>query len=901
MNAELELDEHELTPVFSTRQIRTHLGADPAQPVASYRETLNWGGEQLYKLFHEGAPAEALVHARADLVDEVLRTAWLRFLPDATPDLCLIAVGGYGRKELLPHSDIDLLLLDTPHTLADNKRALERFFAFLWDIGLEVGSSVRSVEECVKLAAEDITVITNLLEARPLCGDNLLFDTLSTALTPDKLWSVQAFYRAKLEEQRQRHRKYDDTGYKLEPNVKESPGGLRDIHTVAWVAKRHFGALTLTELRDRGFLNKAECSELLAAQDFLWRTRFALHMITGRHEDRLLFDHQIEVAELFGYVDSDHNRAVEQFMQLYYRSIKSLSCLNDMLLQLFDEAILHKDENLPTRVLNARFQVRGNVIEARDDEVFRRQPQALLEIFALMQKTPDVDGIRAWTLRLIRRDLRLMDDAVRRDRHSRQLFIGLFRHGDGLTTTLRRMNRYGVLGAYMPQFERIVGHMQYDLFHTLTVDEHSLRLVRNLRRMAMPQFADELPFASEIFKRVPRPELLYIAGLMHDLAKGRGGDHSELGAVDAHRFCLDHGLTNADAALVAWLVRQHLTLSLTAQRQDISNPEIVTAFARIVGDRQRLDYLFLLTVADIRATNPALWNAWRESLLKTLYHNAARALERGLDNPVSERERVAEQHRATLALLDDSDSNIDTARIEAICARFETDYFLRHTPRELAWHLEAIAQVRISDLPLILTDTLDDQGTTVFIYMRNRDHLFALTAGVLARLGLTILDARINTTGDGYTLDSWVVMESDGLTGNNPHRNAEIGDALRKVLSDPDLRSVRVNCRPPSQLKHFDTPTTVYFSQDRVHGCTVLELVAADRPGLLALVGRVFGKHRIHIDAAKIGTIGERAEDAFFITDEQRHPIEDPKMLKRLRDELTRVLDRDNHTTSKVD
>ena len=898
MTAELELSDHETAPVFSTRRVHARLAANPDQPVASFRDTLNWGSERLYNLFHEGTPADALVHARTDLVDEVLRAAWQRFLPEQHDGLSLIAVGGYGRGELLPHSDIDLLLLNESDALSRHKTSLEGFFAFLWDIGLEVGSSVRTVADCATLAAEDITVITNLLEARPLCGDKRLFNALSDALTPDKLWPVAAFYRAKVEEQKARHRKYDDTGYKLEPNVKESPGGLRDIHTVAWVAKRHFGALTLTGLRDRGFLTKPECDELFAGQDFLWRTRFALHMITGRHEDRLLFDHQIKVAELFGYVDSDHNRAVEQFMQLYYRSIKSLSCLNDMLLQLFDEAILHKDADLPTRALNSRFQVRGDVIEARDEQIFQNHPEALLEIFSLMQKTPGINGIRAQTLRLIRRDLRHMDEAVRQDVRTRRLFIGMFRHGDGLTTTLRRMNRYGVLGRYMPLFERIVGHMQYDLFHTLTVDEHSLRLVRNLRRMAMPQFVDELPFASEVFKRVARPELLYIAGLMHDLAKGRGGDHSELGADDARQFCLDHGLSNADSDVVAWLVRHHLMMSLTAQRQDIANPEIVMEFARRVGDRPHLDYIYLLTVADIRATNPALWNSWRDSLLKDLYHSTARALERGLDNPVSEIERVAEQRRAALALLDGK--GIDMAHIETTWARFETDYFLRHTPRELAWHLEAISTVTDAELPLILVDTLDGQGTTVFIYMRDRDHLFALTAGVLARLGLSILDARINTTADDYTIDSWVVMESDGMAGNNPHRNAEIRDELRKVLSDLSLSAVTVNRRLPSRLKHFDTPTSVYFSQDGVHNCTVLEMIAGDRPGLLALVGRVFGKRGIRVDAAKIGTIGERAEDAFYITDSERRPIEDPKVLQSLREVLTRVLDHGESKTTKT-
>ncbi len=875
--------------VFSARRVRSRLRAEDVAPVTAFRDTLAWGRERLVGLFHDGAPAEALVHARALLIDEVLREIWLRFLPQDSNGIALIAVGGYGRGELLPHSDIDLLVLHDRDALDRHKSALESLFAFLWDIGLEVGSSVRTVDECVALAAGDITVITNLIEARPLSGDRKLFDALEKKLTPDHLWPVDAFFRAKVEEQEKRHAKYDGTGYKLEPNVKEGPGGLRDIHTIAWVAKRHFGAQTLGELRDRGFLTKTECDELFAGQDFLWRVRFALHMVTGRHEDRLLFDHQIKLAELFGYVDQDHNRAVEQFMQLYYRTIKALSCLNDMLLQLFDEAILHRDADTEPKALNARFQVRGDYIEARDDEVFQRYPPALIEIFSLMQKHTKIEGIRASTLRLIRRDRYLIDDEFRDDVRARALFIDLFREGNGLTHALRRMNRYGVLGRYLPVFSRVIGHMQYDLFHTLTVDEHSLYIVRNLRRMAMTRFRDELPFCSELMERIPRPEALYIAGLFHDLAKGRGGDHSELGADDAQKFCLDHGMSHADTDLVVWLVKYHLIMSLTAQRQDISSPEVVTEFARRVGERGRLDYLYLLTIADIRATNPALWNSWRASLLRDLYNGTARALERGLDNPVSETERVAEQKRAALALL--SSRGVDISRADTIWMRFEPEYFLRHSPEELAWHLPAIAATGEQDLPLVLIESLDEPSTTVFVYMRDRDHLFGIATGMLARLGLNILDARINTSADGYVLDSFVVMEGDGSPVLGGHRTAEIREGLRKVLADSSIAAIDVNRRRSQKLKHFNTPTSVHFSQDTKRGRTVLELVTADQPGLLSLVGRVFQRRGILLDAAKIATIGERAEDVFYITDRKHQPIADEDLLDDLREVLVRTFD----------
>ncbi len=887
MAAEIELSEDDSIAVFSARRVRSRLRADGGKPVAAFRETLAWGRERLVGLFHEGTPADSLVHARAHLVDEVLREAWTQFLPQADGGLALIAVGGYGRGELLPHSDIDLLVLFDEAALDAAKSRLENFFAFLWDIGLDVGSAVRSVQQCAELAATDVTVITNLTEARPLIGDLSLFTALTDAMRPEHMWPVDAFFRAKVAEQQTRHAKYDDSAYKLEPNVKESPGGLRDIHTVAWVAKRHFGASSLTELRERGFLTKTECDELFAGQDFLWRVRFALHMITGRHEDRLLFDHQNKIATLFGYEDQDRNRAVEQFMQLYYRTIKSLSCLNDMLLQLFEEAILGRGQDAEVKPLNSRFQTRNNYIEARADDIFQKAPWALIEVFALMQQHPKLEGISTGTLRLIRRDRRLIE-TVRSDVGTRERFIGMFQHGDGLTRALRRMNRYGVLGRYLPVFGQIIGHMQYDLFHTLTVDEHTLRLVRNLRRLGMERFKHELPFFSDVMAKVPRPDLLFVAGLFHDLGKGSGGDHSEVGAKEAEKFCLDHGLSHADADLVSWLVRNHLLMSLTAQRQDISNPDIVTAFAQKVGDRSRLDYLLILTVSDIRATNPALWNSWRESLLRELYHSTKRAFDRGLDNPYTLAERVAEQRRAAYAL--PTARHIDGALTDRIWGRFDADYFLRHSPAELVWHLDAIAHSSEDGLPLVLVNTLDGRGTTVFVYMRDRDHLFGLSTGVLAKLGLNILDARINTSADGYALDSFVVMESDGSPIENTHRFEEIGTALRKVLADPAISVVDVNRRRPTRLRHFDTPTTVSISQDTMRNRTMLELVCADQPGLLSLVGRVFHKRGILLDAAKIATIGERAEDVFYITDRQHQPITSDKALDELREVLTRTL-----------
>lgn len=880
--------EDEDAQVFPLEELRRRLTGGAAAPsVADYREILASGRELLYTLFREGLSATTLVHAHARFVDTVLTAAWQRFLPTAGRALALVAVGGYGRRELLPHSDVDLLILAVPNAVRTHREALAAFNAFLWDIGLEAGLSTRTVAECA-CAATDVTVMTTLLEARLLSGDPALTAQLVQALDPARLWPVADYYRAKLDEQARRHHKYDDTAYRLEPNVKEGPGGLRDVHTVGWVAKRQFDAASLAGLRDYGFLTNAEYHELIAGEDFLWRVRFALHMLAQRREDRLLFDYQVQIATLFGYEDPDRNRAVEQFMQLYYRTIKSLSRLNDLLLQSFDEAILKHNADAVARPLTANFQLRGDTIEATHDEVFRADPVALLEIFALMQATPGVNGIRAHTLRLMQRDLPRLDRTVRASPRARAAFIGLFRRGPGLTRALRRMNRYGVLGQYYPEFRRIVGLMQYDLFHTLTVDEHSLQLVRNLRRMAEPRFAHELPFQSEVFKRVEHPELLYLAGFLHDLAKGSKGDHSAVGAKNALSFCRHHGLTAAEGELVAWLVRNHLLMSLTAQRRDTSDPEVITRFATRVDTLQRLDALYLLTVADIRATNPTLWNAWRDSLLKELYHTTRRALQRGLDNPVGETERAAEQRQAVLTLV--AHEGRDPTAIAALWPRFSNDYYLRHTPRELVWQLGAIAAAREADLPLILVSVLEDRGTSVFVYMRDRDHLFALTAAVLTQLGLSILDARITTSADGYTLDTWMVQDDDGPGAANPLRNAEIRTSLRKVLADPNLASVTVNRRIPRQLRNFTTPLIVTVRQDPAAGCTLLEITAGDRPGLLAQIGRAIARRGLRIEAAKIATIGEKAEDVFFITDASHRPVTDAALLQSLRRSLRRAL-----------
>ncbi len=859
--------------------------------ISAYKACLNWGRDALYEGFTTGVAVSDLVRARAHLVDAVLCAAWQQYLGTHTEALALVAAGGYGRSELLPYSDIDLLILHGDELTAEQSSALQGFLTFLWDIGLEVGQSVRTAEDCASQAINDLTVMTNMLEARLLVGDPTLFGSMRNAIDAENIWPVDRFFAGKIKEQKERHAKFDDTAYKVEPNVKESPGGLRDIQTIAWVAKRHFDAQSLGDLVEHGFLSEQEYQELSEGQAFLWRVRFALHMLNERREDRLLFDHQMKVAKLFGYADDRHNLAVEQFMQRYYRTIKGLSCLNDLLLQLFEEAILHADDTAEPKPINRRFQSRHGFIEVTNDQVFQQTPFALLEIFYLMQQDRDLVGIRAETLRLIRRSRGLIDASFRDDIRARSFFMEILRTGDGLTRALRRMNRYGLLGRYLPAFGQVIGRMQYDLFHTLTVDEHTLFVVRNLRRMAMQRFADELPFCHEIMQRIPKPELLYLGGMFHDIAKGRGGDHSELGAVDAREFALAHGLSGYDSNLIAWLVQQHLLMSMTAQRKDISDPDVIHEFASKVGDRSRLDYLYLLTVADIRATNPNLWNSWRETLLTDLYKHTARSLERGLHDPIREQELISETQLEARKIL--QARGLSDAAIDAVWARVEPDYFRRATPQDIAWATAGIHGTSDADLPLVEVDATSQQGTTVFVYTRDEDYLFGLITGVLAQLGLTILDARLSATADQFTLDSYVVTESDGQRLQEGARLEEIRGALRKALRNPDHPPTRVRQHVPRQLKHFSVPTQVHFSLDENRQHTIMELVTADRPGLLSTVGQVFRQHKILVHAAKIGTIGERAEDVFFITTHKHKPLQDPALFNLLRHELAKALDRD--------
>ncbi|MCL4315580.1 MAG: [protein-PII] uridylyltransferase [Gammaproteobacteria bacterium] len=841
-----------------------------AAPLPAFRSALQEAHEAQRQRFLSGAPVEELLRQRAALLDELLTRAWRLHSPPA--QAALVAVGGYGRAELHPGSDIDLLILTAEDST--ETQAIERFVHFLWDIGLHVGHSVRTVAQCTEVAAHDITILTNLLEARLVEGSAPLLEAMRAALAPEHLWPADEFFKAKWEEQARRHHKYHDTAYNLEPNIKDGPGGLRDIQTITWVALRHFGSAHLHDLAAHGFLTANELRLLDEGRSFLWRIRYALHLCAGRREDRLLFDYQRALAAQFGYRDTPHQLAVEQFMQRYYRIVMELGRLNEMLLQLFQETILYAREDTEIVPLNKRFQVRNDVIEVAHPGVFKHYPFALLEIFLLLAQRPHLKGVHAATIRLIRDHRYLIDDAFRADLRCRTLFMELLREKRGIAHELRRMHRYGVLGAYIPEFGRIEGQMQHDLFHVYTVDEHTLFLVRNLRRFALPEFAHELPLCSEIFQQLPKPELLYLAGLFHDIAKGRGGDHSELGAEDATQFCLRHGLSAYDAHMVAWLVKHHLILSRTAQREDISDPQVINAFAARIGDSTRLDYLYLLTAADIRATNPGLWTGWKGALLTELYLATRRALARGLENPLAQAERIEETKREARQLL--AQHGVDEAALQALWLDAGEDYFLRYSADEIAWHTQSILAAP-ADKPLTLMRQRSSGGSELFIYTPDRDYLFATITGALDQLGLNVHDARIATTRNGHTLNTFIVLEESGAAIESAARTGEIITALKQQLLQPAAPGAPATRRTRRQLKHFPIPTQITFDQDARNQRTVMEVITADRPGLLAKVGKAFMECGIRLQNAKIATLGARAEDIFYITNRDNQPLDNDR------------------------
>ncbi|MBU3069636.1 [protein-PII] uridylyltransferase [Aestuariicella sp. G3-2] len=880
-------------PLFSFDQsrFRSDLAQANGKIIPLFKNALNAANVQLDTRFEEGEDIRSLIYERAQIMDCILHYAWHQF--SWSDQVSLIAVGGYGRGELHPKSDIDLLLLMEEEQPEDLESA-QNLLLLLWDIGLDIGHSVRTLTQCAEIAKEDITVVTNLLECRTIVGSDRPCLKLQKLTQPENMWPADEFFKAKKEEQLARHNKYDNTEYNLEPNIKNAPGGLRDIQTIAWVAKRYFGVRTLNQLAGKDFFTEEEFALLQSGEEFLWKVRYGLHKLAKRPEERLLFDHQRELAKEFGYKDCDSGLAVEQFMHRYYRVVMSLGELNDVLLNFLDETVLNASDQAAITPINDRFQLRDNYIEVTHNAVFLQEPSALLEIFVIMGNNPDINGVRPETIRLLREHRELIDDNFRNDPKNTQLFVDLLKCEYALVTQLKRMKRYNILGRYLPEFGDIIGQMQHDLFHIYTVDAHTLSVVKNMRMLRYPESREKFPVAYECMQQLPKPELLYMAGLYHDIAKGRGGDHSKLGAVDAYNFCIRHGLKNHEARLVSWLVDKHLLMSSVSQKQDISDPDVIHQFAVEMGDRLHLDYLYALTVADINATNPTLWTTWRASLMRQLYSETRRALRRGLENPIDRQDLIAETQDTAMQLLLEDGYAKDS--VEALWSYLNEDYFLRENAKEIAWQSSSIIDHNSTDDLILVRETTSrkhEGATEIFIRTRDRSNVFAAVATTLDYLNLSIQDARIhNTERGGYTIDTFYVLdENNQPIKDDPTYREHIKKELQLELAQVDNYSDIISRRVPRRLKSFAIPTRTSISNDINTNTTILEVISPDRPGLLALIARIFLKFNIQLSNAKITTLGERVEDIFFITDEDGEPLSDPELCKELQAEICTQLD----------
>ncbi|MCG9553519.1 MULTISPECIES: bifunctional uridylyltransferase/uridylyl-removing protein GlnD [Vibrio] len=807
-------------------------------------------------------PVTDLVLLRSEYMDLLLRRLWEHFGFSNLPHISLVAVGGYGRGELHPLSDIDILIVSQKTLPPALGEKVSQFITLLWDLRLEVGHAVRTIAECIDIGFDDLTVATNLQESRLLCGSEDTFQELKLKIHSDSFWPSETFYKAKIQEQRERHARYHDTTYNLEPDIKSTPGGLRDIHTLSWVARRHFGATSLLEMSKYGFLTDAEYRELVECQDFLWRVRFALHIELRRYDNRLTFAHQAQVAEHLGYT-GEGNRGVEMMMKEFYRTLRRVAELNKMLLKLFDQAIINGGETEEAEILDNDFQRRGSLIEARKPALFQARPETILDMFIHIANDSSIEGVSPPTLRQLRTARRRLNRFLHTIPEAREKFMTLVRHPNALHKAFSLMHKLGVLSAYLPQWSQIVGQMQFDLFHVYTVDEHSIRLLKHINRFGQIENHDKHPICCEVYPRVQKKELLILAAIFHDIGKGRGGDHSEIGAVEAYSFCIEHGLSKPEAKQVAWLVQNHLLMSVTAQRRDIYDPEVITEFAKKVRDEESLELLVCLTVADICATNPELWNSWKRTLLAELFHSTQRALRRGLENPVDVRDRIRHNQQMASALL--RKEGFTAREIEVLWQRFKADYFLRHTHKQIAWHCEHLLRLEDPSQPLVLISKKATRGgTEVFVYCKDQAALFATVVAELDRRNFNVHDAQVMASKDGHVLDTFIVLDQHG-NAIDEARHKAVAKHLTHVLADGRPTKIKTR-RTPRNLQHFKVKTLVEFLPTKSKKRTLMELRALDTPGLLAQVGATFAELGINLHGAKITTIGERAEDLFILT-----------------------------------
>jgi [protein-PII] uridylyltransferase len=816
---------------------------------------------------------KGLLQKLSRLTDGLLRELWTSaHMPSRA---ALVAVGGYGRGELFPHSDVDVLLLlppdAQPETDTELKEKIERFIGSCWDVGLEIGSSVRGVQACVQEAAKDITVQTSLLESRLVAGNKSKYRRFTAAFWAQM--DAQAFFTAKTLEMRQRHTKYEDTPYSLEPNCKESPGGLRDLQVLLWVAKAARLGKSWDELARKGIITALEAKQLKANEALLGLVRARLHLVAKRREDRLVFDLQTAVAERFGHqatgAGASARKASEALMRRYYWAAKAVTQLNQIVLLGIAERLSPSTHG--SEPINERFANKAGMLEVRSDDVYLQNPHAILETFLVYQTVWGVKGLSARTLRALYNARHVMDSRFRADPVNRATFLQILQQPEGITHAMRLMNQTSVLGRYLWVFRRIVGQMQHDLFHVYTVDQHILMVLRNVRRFFIAEHAHEYPFCSQLAAGWDKPWLLYVAALFHDIAKGRGGDHSELGGTEVRSFCRQHGIAKPDADLIEFLVREHLSMSRVAQKEDLSDPDVITAFTQRVGDERHLTALYLLTVADIRGTSPKVWNAWKGKLLEDLFRLTRRALGGGApdaDAEVEQRKREAVTKLALHAMPHEAHL--------VLWNTLDVGYFMRHDASDIAWHARMLSR----HVPRRAANSEDGspppqsivrarlspvgEGLQVLVYTPDQADLFARICGYFEQAGFNILDAKIHTANNGYALDTFQVIAP---TMQEHYREliTMVQNELERTIDEAGALPTPLRARVSRRVRSFPITPRVALRPDERGQRWFLSVSCSDRVGLLYAIARVLAKHRINLMAAKVLTLGERVEDSFVI------------------------------------
>jgi [protein-PII] uridylyltransferase len=829
--------------------------------IAEFKACVSQNFTWLQDNFH-AIHVDELVVARSKFTDALLCHAWQLLSLHKQKHLTLCAVGGYGRGQLQPYSDIDLLILSKASIPTETQNSLSQFITFLWDIKLEIGQSVRTIKETLAQVKGDVTIATNLVEARRLCGCEDTFDALMAKIKTQKLWSSKDFFLAKMDEQSKRHRKFNDTSYNLEPNIKENPGCLRDIQNIGWVAKKHFYEYDGMTLIGHGYFTELEHAELIECRSNLWKIRFALHLVAKRSENRLLFDYQPEVAELLGY--GEGKPAVEKMMKHLFRIVRRVAELNSMLLQRFHQDILGISLARPVNI-NGDFYIKDGLIGPRHEQCFS-SPLSILQFLSLIKDHPEVTGLDGDCIRSLRN--------ARRDFQStyyieipecRTAFIELVSDPAFFDLGWDIMHRHGILQSYIPEWDKIVGMMQFDLFHAYTVDEHTHRLVKHVRRYYTEP--KEFPRCSRIVKNLDEPEILFIAAIFHDIAKGRNGDHSKLGAKDVYDFCARHDVPQKHQDMIAWLVQQHLLMSVVAQRRDIYDPDVIKDFATEVKSHTHLDLLYALTLADIRATNDNLWNDWKASLLRELYLLTQQALDNGLECQSTIVDRVSEHKRQALVQLDAAGLSEET--VMPFWQKMSNDYFARFKPKQIAWHTQTVIHAGEFDEHEIIVAASNETtkaGTELLIFCHDRPALFAQIASVLDSRNCSIHDAQIVVTQDGYVFDSMIILDHNSERIESDNRVQNLATAVRQQLLKPG-RSHSNSRRMSRRMKQLDVATKIRFFSSH-ENATLVELEALDAPGLLARIGHLFVDLNITLKMAKIATIGERAEDIFIVCNE---------------------------------